>query len=237
MSTSDVKVLHINNLEPNHLNASPVKRNQNGGMRIDIEYIDPSLNNAIYLLQTPKCRLPFGMNEQGNDSGRLTYSLALSFDNYKDNTIENEFLRGIDQIDNHIKKLASENSKEWFKKPMKMDLIDELFKPSIKYSEDWPPLLKVKLPSWQGKFTCQFWNTKKQKIESDDVTKDCSTIVLIQLQSLWFVDKMFGCNWVAKQIQIYPSLKKSLKESCLIEAENDEFDIPEKEEEESDKSD
>ena len=103
---------------------------------------------------------------------------------------------------------------------MKLDVIDELYRSSLKYSDEWPPLFKVKLPQWNGKFTCQFWSKDQKKALHDDITKSCNVIALIQLQGLWFMDKMFGCNWVVKQVQIFPTV--SLGKQCLIQSNEEE---------------
>tara|TARA_Y100001980_G_C14554970_1_gene342541 strand:+ start:3943 stop:4650 length:708 start_codon:yes stop_codon:yes gene_type:complete len=222
--TDGVSVLDISQLNPLFITAGAAKRNQNGGLRVDIEYSDPSVN--IYLLQTPKVRVPFGLNDGSTSTYATdkdkpaTYSMQLSFDNYKNSAREAEFIRGIDAIDDRIKQLATENSKTWFKKPMKLDVIDELYRPSLKYSDDWPPLFRVKLPQWQGNFTCQFWDKDQKKATHDEITKSCHVIALLQLQGLWFVDKMFGCNWVIKQVQIFPVVK--IGKECLIQQDEDE---------------
>lgn len=221
---SDVTVLHISQFKTQFLNAGAAKRNQNGGLRVDLDYNDPSVN--VYLLQSPKVRLPFGVNDgmsgpYSKDSA--SYSLQMSFDNFKSSAPEAEFIRGIDAIDDHIKKLAAENSKVWFKKQMKLEVIDELYRPSLKYSEDWPPMFKVKLPQYQNKFTCQFWNKDQEKVTVDSLEKNCHVITLLQLQGLWFMDKMFGCSWVVKQVQAFPSTTISTKQ-CLVRPEGIEND-------------
>ena len=132
---SDIKVIHISQFSPNNLVPSAPKRNQSGGLRIDLEYKDPVLNGSHYLIQTPKLRLPFGMQQYGNDSGseKKSYSLSLSLDNYRDlQNHECEFLKGIKTVDEYIKSLAIENSMSWFRKAMKKDVIDELFSSSIR---------------------------------------------------------------------------------------------------------
>ena len=127
---SDVKVMHISNIKPSHFQVSAPKRNQNGGLRVDVEYRDPALGGSVYLIQTPKLRLPFGLGTQEHEGARgNSYSLSMSFDNYKNNSpTEIEFVRGIEHIDEQIKTLACENSKNWFKKSMKMDVRQSLIK-------------------------------------------------------------------------------------------------------------
>lgn len=204
---ADIKVLHISQVKPTCFQTSAPKRNQNGGLRVDIEYKDPVLQGSTYLLQTPKLRLPFGLGNHGEE-GANRFSLAMSLDNFRsDNPVELEFVKGIEAIDEHIKRLATENSKLWFKKGMKYEVIEELYRPSIKYSDDWPPLFKAKLPFWSGKFNCEFYDKNRCKCDSTNLSNNCTCISLIQLTSLWFMDRQFGCTWAVRQVQIFPTIK------------------------------
>jgi len=205
---SEIKVLHISQIKPEFFVPSIPKRNARGGLRVDMEYKDPQMCGKVYLLQTPKLRVPFGMTTQEHEGGNSSYSIALSFDNYKaENCIENEFVKGIEAIDDHVKRLATENSKLWFKKAMKYEVIEELYRSSIKYSDEWPPLMKGKLPYWSGKFACEFYDNHRNKGDSALITNNCMTICLLQLTSLWFMDRQFGCYWTIKQVQQFPSVR------------------------------
>ena len=203
---SDIKVLHISNVNSSHFVASQPKRNQLGGLRIDLDYKDPSLNGSHYLIQTPKLRLPFGMQcyDKDSDKSKESYSLSLSLDNYRDlSNPECEFLKGIKQIDEHIKALAIENSVTWFKKSMKKDVIDELYSSSIKESSEWPPTFRVKLPYYNGKFNCDFYDASRKKCEVDSIVQNCHIIGLVNVSSIWFVNNRFGVQWQLRQLQVF----------------------------------
>lgn len=202
---SDIKVLHISQFSPTNLVASAPKRNQNGGLRIDLDYKDPVLNGSHYLIQTPKLRLPFGMQQfEGKDDKSNSYSLSLSLDNYRDlSNHECEFLKGIKAIDEHIKALAIENSQTWFRKSMKKDVIDELFSSSIRESSEWPPTFKCKLPYYQGNFNCDFYDQSRKKSQVESITQNCHIIGLVNITSIWFVNNRFGVSWQLKQLQVF----------------------------------
>lgn len=203
---SDIKVIHISQFTPSNLTPSVPKRNQNGGLRIDLDYKDQILNGSHYLIQTPKLRLPFGMNQfdSGNGKENNSYSLNLSLDNYRDlSNYECEFLKGIKSIDEHIKALAIENSQAWFRKSMKKDVIDELFTSSIKESNDWAPTFRAKLPYYNGKFNCDFYDACRKKCEVDSITQNCHIIGLVNVSSIWFVNNRFGVSWQIKQLQVF----------------------------------
>lgn len=221
---SDIKVLHISNVNATHLVASQPKRNQLGGLRVDLDYRDPSLNGSHYLIQTPKLRLPFGMQVYDKkEDGKESYSLSLSLDNYRDlSNPECEFLKGIKQIDEHIKALAIENSMPWFKKSMKKDVIDELYNSSIKESAEWPPTFRVKLPYYNGKFNCDFYDASRKKCEVDHIVQNCHVIGLVNVSSIWFVNNRFGVQWQLRQLQVFQPPKYDT--FMITGAENDEED-------------
>jgi len=202
---SDIKVIHISQFKPNNLVASAPKRNQNGGLRIDLEYKDPILNGSHYLVQTPKLRLPFGMQQyDGKDEKSSSFSLSLSLDNYRDlSNHECEFLKGVKAIDEHIKALALENSQMWFRKSMKKEVIDELFSSSIRESSEWPPTFRCKLPYYNGKFNCDFYDQSKKKCDVEHIMQNCHVIGLVNITSLWFINNRFGVSWQLKQLQIF----------------------------------
>ncbi len=209
---SEIKVIHISQFSPTNLIPSAPKRNQNGGLRIDLDYKDPVLNGSHYLVQTPKLRLPFGMQQYGGeekkDDKSSSYSLSLSLDNYRDlSSHENEFLKGIKAIDEHIKSLAIENSQTWFRKSMKKDVIEELFSSSIRETKDWPPTFKAKLPYYNGKFNCDFYDQSRKKCQVDSITQNCHIIGLVNVTSIWFVNNRFGVQWQLKQLQVFQSPK------------------------------
>lgn len=205
VAMSDIKVLHISAITPSNLRATAPKRNPSGGFRIDLEYKDAILNGSHYLIQTPKLRLPFGL-QQFNDEKekRSSYSVSLSLDNYRDLTShECEFLKGIKAIDEHIKAMALENSTSWFRKTMKKDVIDELFSSSIRETNDWAPTFKCKLPYYNERFNCDFYDQNRQKCEYESIIQNCHVIGLVNVSSIWFVNNRFGVSWQLKQVQIF----------------------------------
>ena len=206
-----IQVLHISQFDATKLSTSVPKRSQGGTLRIDLDYKDPALNGKHYLVQTPKLRLPFGMqqyNDKDQDNKNKSFSLSLSLDNYRDlNSHECEFLKGIKAIDDHIKALALENCNTWFRKSLKKEVIDELFSSSIRETADWPPTFRCKLPYYSGEFSCDFYDSSKKKCDSESITQNCHVIGLMNVTSIWFVANRFGISWQIKQIQVFQTPK------------------------------
>tara|TARA_B000000437_G_scaffold219091_1_gene199835 strand:- start:3056 stop:3799 length:744 start_codon:yes stop_codon:yes gene_type:complete len=206
---ADVKVIHISSFKPQNIVPSAPKRNASGGLRIDLDYKDPSMGNKHYLIQTPKLRVPFGINAYDNKDDRpSSYSVSLSFDNYKELTNhECEFVKAVKQIDHHVKTLALENCESWFRKKMKKEVLEELYTSSIKESNEYPPTLRVKLPYFSGKFSCDFYDQNKEKVDEQNVVPKCHVIGLLNLTSIWFVGSKFGVSFQMKQMQIFAPAK------------------------------
>ena len=69
--------LHVSQFSPANLQTSTPKRNQLGGLRIDLEYKDPALNGSHYLIQTPKLRLPFIAQQYDNENQHRVRKIEL----------------------------------------------------------------------------------------------------------------------------------------------------------------
>jgi hypothetical protein len=219
---TSTNVVPMKLFQPNRLSASNARRNPRGGLSVNLTYRDPQTSSSSFtLIQTPKLRVPFGL--QIHDEGdSAKHSLSLSFDFWRDSDcVEADFINGIRSIDDHVKHLAAERSEEWFKKPMRLDVVSELFKDSVKCSPAYPPLLKVKIPSWNNEFRCDVYNPRGDRINlADALRAQCTVIALIQPQSVWFVDKSFGIIWVARQLMVYeaPRMDRLLINPALTSA-------------------
>lgn len=201
----DVRILHITHVKPEFFTCSDPKRNFKGGLRIDIQYNNPSMSTGSYLIQTPKLRLPFGLAQTETADGGCSYSLPMSIDEHDNvGSIPHEFSEGIKKIDERIKEMACENSVTWFKKPMNMDIINELYNPSLKQNGDYSPIFKAKIAYYNQRMNCKFFNSSQQLVDASTITKNSQVITLLQPSNLWFLDRRFGLTWIAKQVQVFP---------------------------------
>ena len=104
------QTINIENIEFSH-----PKSNSLGGHFLFLK----SKNNEKMKLQTPKCYVPFGLNEY---KGKFTLDLQLK------GTETEEFKTNIDSLDELIITNAKKYSFQWFKKSLHESVVNELYK-------------------------------------------------------------------------------------------------------------
>jgi hypothetical protein len=210
------------------------KINSNSGKNVGILYA--KTKKSLYL-STP-LMLTWGVNYfEDEKSGKRTYDMSIQFPN-KDypNEDSETFLRNLQALEEKFKTDAITNSKEWMNKPkMSKDVVDALWTPMLRYPKnketDEPdytraPTLRIKIPYWDEKFTCEIYDMDHKKLfpdpESEDdvetlmnlIPKATNVATLIQCGGLWFANGKFGVTWKLFQAVVKP--KQTMRGVCHI---------------------
>ncbi len=184
----------------------------NGGKSIFIQYGDSMLR-----IQTPRMKAPFGVSMWQGEAGKPDkYDLHLSFDGAESRESVMKFKTFVEELDEKLVAHAFENSQLWFKKkyPAK-DVLEDNFTPSLKYSKDrdtgeitskYAPTIKLTLPTKNGEFDFPVYNGQRERINLMDLvrnnrTKGAQVEAILQVASVWMVDKRFGISWKVKQLK------------------------------------
>jgi hypothetical protein len=185
-----------------------------GGKLVPINY---NFNNK-FIIQTPECRTPFGINKWENDgTGPVKYSINLSFGKSDTRSAEQEIMfKLFSALDDLIVKTAYENCVKWFsKKHPNIDVVKALYTPMVKYPIDkatlditdkYGPTLKLNLPYKDNKFQIDCYNNNAELIQNilEFRTKGAIVQGIVQLGSVWCVGGKFGCAPRVVQLQITP---------------------------------
>ena len=155
-------------------------------------------NEQKFRLQTPKCGVPFGLNEY---NGKFTIDLQL-----KGGEVE-EFKNEIKSLDELILTKAKKNSFQWFKKSLHESVVQELYKPQLRQNGDYPPLMKIKIPFKKSLFDGEIYNEKCEKVSIDYITKGCQIQAIVENTGVFFTSGSFGTGWKAVQLKVFPSQK------------------------------
>lgn len=142
------------------------------------------------------------------------YSMALQFpDGEYSNAECDAFLDNIIAFENKIKADALRLCKDWFGKEIKsVEVIDALYSPMLKYPKikgtaetdfSKKPTLRIKLPSWDGKFKFELYDenssllypSSTSVVEPLDYLGRTNVMCLIQCGGLWFANGKFGVTW------------------------------------------
>ena len=164
------------------------RNNVSGGQSVFIR-----VNDNKFMIRTMKCRLPFGVNE---NKGKK--SIDLSIDQEK----EKDFYK---QLDVHILNEAVKNSEVWFKKKLNETVVRELYKPTLRDNEKFPPLVRMSLPTNEdSKFIGEIYDMCENIVGDDSLKIGSYVQVIAELNGLYFVPKGFGLNWKIVQIKVFP---------------------------------
>ena len=168
--------------------------------------------------------------------GNGKYEMSLQFPSSEYKTVDAEaFLVTMQNFENKIKADALTYSKDWFGKVHKnADVINALWTPMLKYSRDKftgepdmtkSPILRVKLPLWEGVWKCEIYDEDNNKLfpntsnpcvtPLDFIQKGINVAVLLQCGGLWFANGKFGCTWKLLQAVVQKP-RASLTGQCFI---------------------
>lgn len=117
------------------------------------------------------------------------------------------------------------NNKEWFDKEIPLELIDDMYKRTIKpVKKDSKPKFCFKLPIIKDKVQCHIYDQNKMIIDFDKLDKDSEIILIIHIRGLKFLKQHYYCDCYISQIKIFSSKieKFNILDKCLIEDEEDE---------------
>ena len=208
------------------------KLNKSGGKSANLIY-KPLKKSLMIDFQVPM--LTWGVQLFKDEKGsKETYDMAIQFPNKEYSTPETDILLSkFQQLESFIKSEAIRNSMAWFnKKTMTPEVIDALWTPLLKYSKDKQtgeydmtksPTLKVKLPYYDEKFSCEIYDPTGNMLYPSEtstispvelIPKLATPHVIIQCGGIWFANGKFGCTWRLFQAVVQP--KTSMKGRCLI---------------------
>lgn len=184
-------------------------KNKRGGKMIKLSY---GKNRGFIRIQTPPLYIPFGLSvftEEGTSKTSTTLECRVNTDDPN----SKKFIDALSALDDAVFNYCSENDVECFGKEMSPEVLrEEFFRPCVRAgrpkqdgSGNWPPLLRVKVSGFEDP---KVFDTDRREVdwESEEKKYKGFTVRLIlQLQPVWFVNKMFGVSFRLCQMSIVDS--------------------------------
>lgn len=222
-------VITVKEFDISNLSFGDVKKLENNGKYIPMYY-----NKSPFVIQTPQCHAPYGMNVYKDEkTGNESFSLELSFKDRDTRPTLQRFFEILNEIDNRVLEETMKNSQAWIRKPPNRDVIEALFTPTIKYPKDketgeiidkYPPTYRVKLKKNQnGAFRCECYDhATKEDLSIEAIMpkmKGSKITSIANCSGVWLAGGKFGISWNASQLLI--AVNTGIKKFAFRDLEGD----------------
>ena len=222
-------VITVKEFDINKLSFGDVKKLENNGKYIPMYY-----NKSPFVIQTPQCHAPYGMNVYRDEkTGNESFSLELSFKDRDSRPTLQRFFEILNEIDNRVLEETMKNSQAWIRKPPNRDVIEALFTPTIKYPKDketgeiidkYPPTYRVKLKKNQnGAFRCECYDhATKEDLSIEAIMpkmKGSKITSIANCSGVWLAGGKFGISWNASQLLV--AVNTGIKKFAFRDLEDD----------------
>jgi hypothetical protein len=196
MASQNNAITLYSDFDPALINFEPIARNKRGGKVCYLSY-GPS-KQRIYLQTPPNVSCPFGVGIfEDEKTGDKSYSIDIAFRDLQTDPKMKKFYDKMLEINNVVLARAVERSTEWFGKTMSKDVVREFYRPLVKDPKDqkYSPTMKIKIPMANGVPVPDIYSEAREKVALDYITKGSTLRCLLELRTVWFVNKNFGVTW------------------------------------------
>ena len=213
------------NVDSSKFSFGDVQVNQYGGKTCKVKY-----DGEDFMFQTPRMRLPYGLGKYEEKDGdgnviKTKYSLDFSFSGYEedDEGVANkpkvrDLFNMMESLDELLIEKSIENSAAWFgADDLNESAAKVLTREVVRYPRDkktkkitdrYPPTFKTKVGFYEGRFTVNAFNAKKEPIPSDEFPSNCpkgtEAVSIVKLLNLTFAGGKCGYSFRVYQIKLYP---------------------------------
>jgi hypothetical protein len=152
--------------------------------------------------QIPRMYIPFGVSGFTPEVGTTKYNVDFSMKGWdeEDNYV-NKFYNHVKEIETMIITKVVQNSEIIFGSQLTIEEITNMFNSNIKEQEDREPKFRLKIDD----------GTRVFDVADQDVTTELenglyakhSGIAMVELGSVYFLNRMFGVTWKMTQLKLY----------------------------------
>jgi len=214
-----MSIILAKNFVAEKLQFDSVKKNALGGKVVYLNYE----NSKKITMQTPELSTPFGLGSYTDDSTGITkYSLDASFRGMEQDAKVKSFHDAMKNLDNYLIDVAVKNSKDWFGKKMSREVVEELYRPLVKPSkepEKYAPTIKFKIISNDSGMKVLAFDQNKEPFDMNNMTPGGQVACIIEVGSVWFVNKQFGVSWRLVQAKI--NQQEQLTGCAFVDSDSD----------------
>jgi len=159
-------------------------------------------------IQFPRLYMPFGVSGFTPEVGATKYNIDFAMKGYdEDGSYINKFYTGLRDIESKIIDSVVRQSEAIFGKSMTRDEIQPMFNSNIKEALDREPKFRVKVDTdHNSMIKAAVFDANKIAIKtevSNGLYARNSGHAIVELNSVYFLNRKFGCTWKLNQLVVY----------------------------------
>jgi len=161
-----------------------------------------------FRMQFPRMYMPFGVSGFTPEVGQTKYNIDFAIKGFdEDGSYMKKFYDSIRKIEDMIVDSVVEQSEAIFGKSMTKEELQPMFNSNVKESADREPKFRVKVDTdMEDNIKATVYNSDKNPIR-DEITNGLyarnSGHAIVELNSVYFLNRMFGCTWKLYQLVVY----------------------------------
>jgi len=161
-----------------------------------------------FRIQFPRMYMPFGVSGFTPEVGPTKYNVDFAVKGYdEDGSYMKKFYENIRKIEDMVIDSVIEQSECIFGKKMTKEELKPMFNSNIKMSGDREPKIRVKVDTdMEDMMKATVYNSDKTPIRaevSNGLYARNSGHAIVELNSVYFLNRMFGCTWKLYQLVVY----------------------------------
>jgi len=159
-------------------------------------------------IQFPRLYMPFGVSGFTPEVGPIKYNIDFALKGYDENgSYIQKFYNSLKKIEDKIIDAVVEQSETIFGTSMTKEELIPMFNSNIKESSDREPKFRVKVDSdINNMIKASIYDADKNYIKtelSNGLYARNSGHAIVELNSIYFLNRKFGCTWKLYQLVVY----------------------------------
>lgn len=214
---SNIKLLNFQNVNTDKYEYLEPFKSNNCYLSTCVYNIDGS-NRLPYYYQSPRLYTPTGIYKLRNE-----FKLDLVI------PLDSPFLEYLINEDDKNIQVTSENSQEWFDEHFTTEEVSDKYKTSLVFRQSGEdPILRVNIPSYRGKPTCEVFDVKSNPCDWSNVQPDTELVGILEKVGIKFYKEVLTGEYELHKIKVYmPAEHSKLPKGYIFQ--NDGSDAEEEE--------
>jgi len=159
-------------------------------------------------IQFPRLYMPFGISGFTPEVGQTKYNIDFAMKGYdEDGSYIKKFYESLRQIEDKIVDAVAEQSEKIFQKKMTKEELLPMFNSNMKETLDREPKFRVKVDTdYTNMIKAAVYDANRNPIKtevSNNLYARNSGHSIVELNSVYFLNKKFGCTWKLHQLVVY----------------------------------